>query len=757
MQIVCDYNQCSSCQACKFVCPVNAISFKENERGFYYPVINQNKCIDCYRCQNVCPILNEDIDFYEPIKVYAGWTQDDVNRHYSTSGGAAFAISKMIIKKGGVVCGCRWSKNHAEHIIVENENELHQLQGSKYAYSDIGDSYEEIKILLDEARLVLFIGTGCQVAGLKSFLHKAYENLLTIDVLCHGIPSQKALRERIYFIEKESGNKVVDMRFRDKKEDQVHTFCKYTYESGEYISCPVQHDPFFRGFDSNYLLRPNCFRCKFAQSKRVSDITLADYWGYFPRSFKFLKYQEGVSLLLANTQKGLNSILELRGFKLEESTYERAKLGNRNLNGPQIAPENYDVFWEEYMSGLSLETMADNYFPKRKIPPVINHTSCKTYLKVLFGEQTMINMKSYVRKYFRWLYGPFIDAKRKKIRGIKENIECEHFEKLFPSTKCVFYFGVTNHSNLGDLAQRYCITKWIKENYSDYQLIMVESDVIVNPYLTKRFFNHLNKIYKKDDVIVFQSGYCTQDLGGNHPLMHRLVCEYMPEARILMMPQTIFFQHEANKRICAENHNKAKNMLFLARDTISYNMAKEMFPDIRVEAYPDIVTTLIGTFQYDNPRAGVSLCTRDDGEKLYSKKEIDKLAERLETDGIKVQQKDTQAAQTVEELIRNLKYYIESEIESYSHNEVTITDRYHGTIFSLCAGTPVIIIKTTDHKVTTGADWFKGIYDDYVFVANDLEDAYRKAKEIIGKKMDHHLRPYFKTEYYDKLKSIFEK
>ena len=274
---------------------------------------------------------------------------------------------------------------------------------------------------------------------------------------------------------------------------------------------------------------------------------------------------------------------------------------------------------------------------------------------------------------FRWLYVPIINAlgRRRKFRD--ELSKCKQFESVKPGENHVFYFGITIHPNLGDLAQRYCITKWIKENYPDYQLVMVESDVIVNPKLTKRFFNHLKNIYGNDDVIVFQSGYCTQDLGGNHPLMHRMVIDCMPDAKILMMPQTIYFQHEENKRICAENHNKAKNMLFLARDFVSYEMAKEMFPNIKVKAYPDIVTTLIGTLNYNNPRNGVCLCTRNDGEKLYSKDEIDSLEKRFVDSDIKVSQKDTQASQTVEELVSNLHRYVEAEIESYSRYEVTIT------------------------------------------------------------------------------------
>lgn len=361
-----------------------------------------------------------------------------------------------------------------------------------------------------------------------------------------------------------------------------------------------------------------------------------------------------------------------------------------------------------------------------------------------------------IKTLLRHIYVPIINASAKR-RKLKVEIQkCKQFEAIESGVDHVFYFGITVHPNLGDLAQRYCITKWIRENYPNHELVMVESDVIVNPKLTKRFFKHLKSIFGKDDVIVLQSGYCTQDLGGNHPLMHRLVCEYMQDARILMMPQTIYFQHEENKRICAGNHNKAKKMLFLARDFVSFEMAKEMFPDIRVKAYPDIVTTLIGTLKYDNPRKGVCLCTRNDGEKLYTKEEIDALEGRFKTSGISVKQKDTQAKQTVKELVDNLQQYIEAEIESYSHYEVTITDRYHGTIFSLCAGTPVIIIKTNDHKVTTGADWFKGVYDGYVYVAKDLDDAYQIAEQVIDSKINHQLEPYFKNEYYDRLKVLFE-
>ena len=364
-----------------------------------------------------------------------------------------------------------------------------------------------------------------------------------------------------------------------------------------------------------------------------------------------------------------------------------------------------------------------------------------------------MNIKKRVRQLFR----PLLKWARYLKNAPHRRAVCSSLLKLQPGKKRVYYFGITEHPNLGDMAQHYCIKKWISENYPDYEMLMFESTVVTDPKYTETFFQNLRRVFSyENDIIIIQSGYCTQDLGGFHPKMHLLVCDYMSKARILMMPQTIFFKSEKNKEIFAQNHNNAKNMLFLARDFVSYDMAKSMFDQIRVEAYPDIVTTLIGTKVYHNKREGVCICTRNDGEKLYSVAEINQLALMLEKAGIPVKQKDTQSNAKGEEIRKNLQYYIESEIESYSHFKVTITDRYHGTIFSLCAGTPVIIIKTNDHKVTTGADWFRGVYDDYVYVANDLDDAYELAKKVMNIDLTNNLEPYFKVHYYDKLKVLFE-
>lgn len=365
-----------------------------------------------------------------------------------------------------------------------------------------------------------------------------------------------------------------------------------------------------------------------------------------------------------------------------------------------------------------------------------------------------MKIRSFIQKHLWWTYRPIKSVCKKKRYNSLMKRESNRLLSLTEAEKRIFYLGITAHVNLGDLGQHYCILKWIKENYPNYSLVQFEADPVV--YKKHDFIRRFRKVYRPQDIIIFQSGYTTQDLGGYHNLMHEMVVEAMPDAKILMLPQTVFFQKEENKQHTATILNTAQKMLFLARDFVSFEIAKQMMPDIKVLAYPDIVTTLIGTLSFNNERNGVCLCTRNDGEKLYTKEEIDELEKRFIVNGVQVKQKDTQSKATLLQIRANLQQHIEAEIESYSHFKVTITDRYHGTIFSLCAGTPVIIIKTTDHKVTTGADWFKGVYDDYVYVADDLNDAYSLAMKIMDKNLKNHLPAYFKETYYDNLKEKFD-
>lgn len=318
----------------------------------------------------------------------------------------------------------------------------------------------------------------------------------------------------------------------------------------------------------------------------------------------------------------------------------------------------------------------------------------------------------------------------------------------------IFYLGIPAHANLGDLAQGVCIRRWLKKHYPDRRVVEIETNALVNTRFS--VLKQFKAAYKKGDIIVFQSGYTTTDLGGFADEMHRAVINALPEAKMLMLPQTVFFKEEKNKQRTAEVYSRAEHMLFLARDRVSYDMAKDMFKNIPILQYPDIVTTLIGSRSFDYNRDGIMFCCRDDGEKYYSEDEIKNLYDKC-SKLCKTDLTDTTKQGKTSEIVKNAKQYIEKEIDTYAHYKLIITDRYHGTILSLVAGTPVIIIKTTDHKVTTGAEWFRGVYDDYVYLAESLEQAYDIAKEILAKPLDNKLLPYFETEYYDKLPDIFSK
>lgn len=316
----------------------------------------------------------------------------------------------------------------------------------------------------------------------------------------------------------------------------------------------------------------------------------------------------------------------------------------------------------------------------------------------------------------------------------------------------IYYLGIPVHPNLGDLAQGMCIRRWLKKHYPSYQVVEIETNAIVNTHLSA--IRLLKADYKKGDIIVYQSGYTTTDLGGFADEMHRAVMEALPDAKMLMLPQTIFFKSKENEARTSKCYNSMKHMLFLARDDVSFEMAKRMFPDLPKQCYPDIVTTLIGTKHFSSNRKGILMCCRDDTEKLYTETEISQLMDRLkEIDTVSMT--DTTKHGDHREIVANAEKYIWGEIEEYSKYRCIITDRYHGTIFSMIASTPVIVIKSNDHKVTTGVNWFDGVYDGHIFRADDLDHAFELVKGVYQADIPEITEPYFEKQYYDKLPELF--
>lgn len=356
---------CTGCQACRVACPKNAITMQENEKGNIYPIVDEQLCINCNKCARICPELTPVKLHNKQDNVLAIWVNNSKKRKYSTSGGASFIMAKTIIERGGYFCGAVYCDGGAEHRICNSVDELYRFQGSKYVHSNVKDVYKEIEALLKDGKEVLFTGTPCQVAALRSYLRKEYETLYCVDIVCHGVPNRKVLGGRIKTIEQSHGKKVVDIRFRDKQPDQHNTCMKYTFEDGSSLSNSFSTDSYSRSFVLNYTLRENCFSCKYSRAERCSDITIADFWGYSPQKLKFLSYRKGTSLMIVNSEKGNRLFNEIKRYCTIDNSrnFDYAVKGNHNLKAPQLRPNDYDQFWQRYLNGETLEELQPVFYP----------------------------------------------------------------------------------------------------------------------------------------------------------------------------------------------------------------------------------------------------------------------------------------------------------------------------------------------------------------------------------------------------------
>lgn len=321
--------------------------------------------------------------------------------------------------------------------------------------------------------------------------------------------------------------------------------------------------------------------------------------------------------------------------------------------------------------------------------------------------------------------------------------------------KILFYLDVPTHPNMGDLAQYCCIKKWLEENYSEYKLIEASAETIT--YAKDEFMSFLKKFDNKNNIIFFQSGYCTQDLGGQHDYIHKLVVKNVSNIPIVMLPQTIMYKNKERERQAKKAYELNEHIMLMCRDKVSYQMAQSIFSKNRLELYPDIVTSLIGTMEIapKENRKGILVCCRNDTERFYSSDEIECLKKELEKIDV-VKMSDTTIQDDFKNLKANINGHVEAMIKEFGKYKVVVTDRYHGTIFSLIAGTPVIVIKSNDHKVVTGVDWFKGVYDHNVCYISDINKVVPMVQNIYDGFNYHKLNPYFKEQYYSKLKDVIE-
>jgi len=356
----------------------------ENFEGFFYPQIDDDKCVDCGICLKHCHLLNRKViknKMYNYPIVYAVKNKDKEILKQSSSGGMFTVVANNILEKNGMVFGVAFDENLiAKHVCINSKDDLKNLRGSKYVESDTNNTFKKVKELLNNNTCVLYTGCPCQIAGLKVFLGKEYDNLTTIDLICHGVPSQKIFLKYIDWKEKKIGNKILSYEFRSKIRGwglnyKITTEKKVKKGIGEL-------DPYYYAFLNGLIYRESCYKCKYANIQRCGDITLADFWGVEKLHPRFYS-NKGVSLVLINSNNGKRIFDEIiKDIEYMDSTIENAVLMNGNLEEPSKRPKIRNEIYIKF-NNYEFEQFLKKYLePKNKVKGIVK-TIIPNRLKII--------------------------------------------------------------------------------------------------------------------------------------------------------------------------------------------------------------------------------------------------------------------------------------------------------------------------------------------------------------------------------------
>lgn len=349
---LCEHNKCTGCFACEGICPKHAIGKYIDDEGFYYPVIDNEKCVSCHACENVCPVLNP-VGKNALGEVYASWINDLDVRKKSSSGGLFSAFAIQVLKNGGAVIGAELQEdNYVRHILIASVDDLQKLRGSKYVQSNIERNlYDQTYEYLKKGKTILFCGTPCQVAGFKSLFKRYSNHLITIDLVCHGVPSPYFFAKLLSDIKKHIPN-LVSYNFRDTENWLVCTNVNVNVNvNGKIINKPLYGEYTFYqdAFLKGYLHRKNCYECSYCTKERLGDITLADFWG-IGKSVPFAgDYSNGCSLVSINSEMGMQLFEEIK----EKLTYQLRDIqesidgGNEQLVKASTKPIERQSFYKD--------------------------------------------------------------------------------------------------------------------------------------------------------------------------------------------------------------------------------------------------------------------------------------------------------------------------------------------------------------------------------------------------------------------------
>lgn len=322
--------ECAICGACINACPVDAISLDKVHLDFRYPQINEDICIHCSQCEKACPILGNKGKPDEGYPVaFAAKSENAPMRMRSSSGGVFYELADQMLRDGGYVCGAVFDDEfHVKHILSNAKEDILRMMGSKYAQSDVGYCYREVKDVLEKGCKVLFSGCPCQVAGLRTFLGKEYPNLVLVELICHGIPSDHMLQTYIGMQERKYGARLTRMEFRNKKKGWHNSSVRMEFGHHRTYSKPIAADAYMNGFLGSVTLKPTCYQCHFRNFTAGSDIILGDFWGAeveLPEDDN-----KGISAILVNSGKGMD-IIDRCNLALTPANVETVIRYNKNL------------------------------------------------------------------------------------------------------------------------------------------------------------------------------------------------------------------------------------------------------------------------------------------------------------------------------------------------------------------------------------------------------------------------------------------
>ena len=399
---LCPQDACTGCFACKQVCAKGAIH-KTEIKGFLYPEIDASKCVDCGLCTKACPVLNQRMaanEHKESAVSYAIWNNNLKDRMNSSSGGAFSALADKALREGGIVYGAAWDDSmQLRHIGVDDIDSLESLRRSKYVQSNTDGVFKDVKQHLKTGKMVLFCGTPCQIAGLLSFLgNKDYPNLLTVGVVCHGVPSQSSFNKYVQEIEKDNNVKVFDCNFRSKKRGW-RTALNLIFSAKDAdnkvvtIDKLLSNNVYMNAFLKQYFLRDSCYNCSFKGGNNgyYADIMLSDAWSLWSAiPCGQVDFSKGVSAVATNTDKGREF---LKGCSDGITALERPYAEYASNSGLRCArkPGNNDVAFEYLKTHSWMETQA-NYFPltlRQKMPLIT---------RLIIGENNAIRFKKIINK-----------------------------------------------------------------------------------------------------------------------------------------------------------------------------------------------------------------------------------------------------------------------------------------------------------------------------------------------------------------------